>query len=90
MSFTFQAVLGTIAVVWEVKKNFVLLLGGKSFYLTYGKGFKRGAAYLHFFFTMLSWLCGSEVRFQKWFSEGYTLPLLPPHFFQVVADIEDK
>ena len=70
MSFTFQAVLGTIAVVWEVKKNFVLLLGGKSFYLTYGKGFKRGAAYLHFFFyyvvmIMWQWSEVSEVIFRR-------------------------
>ena len=69
MSFTFQTFLGILTVVWEVKKNFVLLLGGKSFYLTYGKGFKRDAAYLHFFYyvvmIMWQWSEVSEVIFRR-------------------------
>ena len=90
MSFTFQAVLGTIAVVWEVKKNFVLLLGGKSFYLTYGKGFKRGAAYLHFFllcchdYVAVKW--GFRSDFQKATPSPYSLPIA----FKWWLIIEDK
>ena len=49
MSFTFQTFLGILTVVWEVKKNFVSVLGGKSFYPRHGKGFKRGVACLPYF-----------------------------------------
>ena len=49
MSFTFQTFLGILTVGWEVKKNFVSVLGGKSFYLRHGKGFKRGVACLPYF-----------------------------------------
>ena len=58
MLFTFQAFLGitTLILIWEVKKNFVSLLGRKSFNLRYGKGFRKGVTCPNYF------LCSMPLR----------------------------
>ena len=58
MLFTFQAFLGitTLILIWEVKKNFVSLLGRKSFNLRYGEGFRKGVTCPNYF------LCSMPLR----------------------------
>ena len=58
MLFTFQAFLGitTLILIWEVKKNFVSLLGRKSFYLRYSEGFRKGVTCPNYF------LCSMPLR----------------------------